>query len=248
MNAVYRFALPTLVLLTFSTRSSAGEETANEAPQAPEIHWHQEYGPAVKAAKTAQGMLLIHFRDGSAGEPQRAVDQMIYEDPQVQSPLSKFTCCKLSRDEQVTVAGKEIKLLSHAAFAELQNNAGLAILDYRDKDDPLFGHVVSVFPLARRKLDREKLLVLLDLPPGTLTQRTLIFAVRIHPERPASTTGEFVSLLANESADHSQYQANIRVQGHHHWDRRFHRINRRLARRHAGARGLRRKLAGPGPV
>ena len=32
--------------------------------------------------------------------------------------------------------------------------------------------------------------VILDLPPGTLTQRTLIYAVRTHPERPASADGQ----------------------------------------------------------
>ena len=33
--------------------------------------------------------------------------------------------------------------------------------------------------------------VLFDLPAGTLTQRTLIYAVRISPKHPASTRGQF---------------------------------------------------------
>jgi hypothetical protein len=77
-------------------------------------------------------------------------------------------------------------------------------------------------------LQRKELLVLLDLPAGSLTQRTLIFAVRTHPELPASTQGELISVLASESESHSQHQANINLQGHHQWESRFHRINARL--------------------
>ena len=35
-------------------------------------------------------------------------------------------------------------------------------------------------------------------------------------------------MLAREAQSHSSYQARIRNQGHHHWDGRFHRINRRI--------------------
>ncbi|HWC91011.1 MAG TPA: hypothetical protein VG433_15185, partial [Pirellulales bacterium] len=63
------------------------------------------------------------------------------------------------------------------------------------------------------------------LPPGTLTQRTLVFAVRIHPERPASTVGQLLPVLAEEAKTHSNYQAAIQVQGHHHWDARFQRLS-----------------------
>ena len=63
---------------------------------------------------------------------------------------------------------------------------------------------------------------------GTLTQRTMIFAVRIHPEAPASTQGVFHTVLADEAKDHANYQAAILVQGHHSWDARFQRINAKL--------------------
>lgn len=69
---------------------------------------------------------------------------------------------------------------------------------------------------------------MLDLPPGTLTQRTLIYAVRTHPERPESTDGQPDPYLFDEAESHSEYQARIRLQGHHAWESRFHRINARL--------------------
>jgi len=89
--------------------------------------------------------------------------------------------------------------------------------------------VVSTFPFSPGQYYRpEPFLEILDLPPGTLTQRTMIFAVRTHPERPSSARGRFHPVLANEAASHSDHQANIRVQGHHNWETRFHRINARI--------------------
>jgi hypothetical protein len=70
--------------------------------------------------------------------------------------------------------------------------------------------------------------VLLELPIGSLTQRTLIYAVRLHPESPRSTDGHSHPLLFEEAEKHSSHQASIGVQGHHAWDQRFHRINARL--------------------
>jgi hypothetical protein len=52
--------------------------------------------------------------------------------------------------------------------------------------------------------------------------------VRVHPEAPASTQGQFNHVLADEALSHSQYQATTQVQGHQNWDSRFHRINTRL--------------------
>jgi hypothetical protein len=89
--------------------------------------------------------------------------------------------------------------------------------------------VVTIYPFkSGRTLSRQHLAELLDLPRGSLTQRTLIFAVRVHPERPASAESAAIPLLAAESESHARYQAQLGVQGHHDWDTRFHRINARL--------------------
>ena len=52
--------------------------------------------------------------------------------------------------------------------------------------------------------------------------------MRTHPERPASTKGQFHPVLAEEAESASEYQARIGRQGHHFWETRFHRINARL--------------------
>jgi hypothetical protein len=59
----------------------------------------------------------------------------------------------------------------------------------------------------------------------------MILAVRIHPEHPASTTGQENPVLLSEATDHSDYQAQIHVQGHQDWESRFHRILGKLFRR-----------------
>jgi len=138
-------------------------------------------------------------------------------------------CVQLPRDAKITVGGEPVILLEHTAFYEMLGRPGIAIVDFRSADANLRGTVVSTFPITEKLwYSPERMAVILDLPPGTLTQRTLIYAVRIHPEKPASTDGEPLPDLLEEAQGHSQYQAGIRRQGHHFWESRFRRIVARL--------------------
>jgi hypothetical protein len=74
----------------------------------------------------------------------------------------------------------------------------------------------------------KQLEVIRNLPPGTPTQLALISAIRAHPDSPASTDGMCDPMLAKEAESHSLHQARIQRQGHHNWNRRFHRINSAL--------------------
>ena len=74
----------------------------------------------------------------------------------------------------------------------------------------------------------EQAAIIRNLPPGTPTQRAIIYAIRTHPDAPASTNGTFDPMLAKEAERHSLHQARIQLQGHHNWDRRFRRINAAL--------------------
>ena len=143
----------------------------------------------------------------------------------------------LDRDATIKTGDKTVVLLKHAAFAEMLGRQGVAIIDMSHQKAPYYGHVVSTFPFSPGKFYRtEALSIILNLPPGTLTQRTMIYAVRIHPEAPASTQGQFHNVLAEEANRHSTYQASITLQGHHQWDARFQRINCAVARRRDCAR------------
>lgn len=121
---------------------------------------------------------------------------------------------------------EEIMLIEHPAFYEMLNTPGVAIIDFKHKDAAYYGDVVSVFPFLNKKpYTVEQTKAMLTLPPGTVTQRSVIFAVRIHPDKPKSTDGEVNARLVEEARSHSQYQADIRKQGHHNWNRRFQQIN-----------------------
>jgi hypothetical protein len=132
-------------------------------------------------------------------------------------------------DAEALIDGKQVQLLKHPTFEEMLELPGLAIVDLAHKKAKHYEHVVSVFPLLdQRPYTAEQMKVILDLPSGSLTQRTLIYAVRTHPDRPGSTSGALDRKLADEAESHAQYQASIRRQGHHFWESRFHRINNSL--------------------
>lgn len=207
----------------------AEETPGTPAAKPPALSWHQDYGKAVAAAEKRGQMLLIYFRATQAGPTRDKFESEALADPMVREKLKGFTLLKLPTDAQVSIEGSRQTLLSHAAFSDMLGCAGLAIIDYAHPKASYAGCIVSAFPLTETYCyTAEQVAVILDLPPGTLTQRTMIYAVRIHPERPASTEGVCDPTLAAEAESHSEYQAEIRTQGHHFWERRFHRINARL--------------------
>ena len=69
---------------------------------------------------------------------------------------------------------------------------------------------------------------MLKLPSGTLTQRTLVWRFEFIPEGPKSTWGNISNFLTGQACSHSRHQARIRLQGHHNWENRFHRITGQL--------------------
>jgi hypothetical protein len=201
--------------------------TEAAAGQSKRIVWQTNYTRAMAKARREQKMLLVYFRSGGP-DPLRDEFENSLRDNRLYQPLSKAVLVFLPLDAASKVGGQPSTLLSHPAFEELQGGAGIAMIDLVHRDQEFYGHVVSTLPLSQGKYYRyqaDHLGVVLGLPPGTLTQRTLVFAVRIHPERPASTVGQLLPVLADEAKTHSNYQAAIQVQGHHHWEARFQRLS-----------------------
>jgi hypothetical protein len=211
--------------------------TAGEVPAlsgAPARHsgdlvWQTNYQEARDAADQQGRMLLILFcRPGRCALGEQFEAETL-SDPEIRKKLADVVKVKLPLDAQTAVEGKPVELLKTEAFAEMKGLPGLAMIDLRAKGSKYYGQVVSVFPfLGDRVYTVDEMREILDLPSGSLTQRTMIYAVRTHPEHPASTKGEFHPVLAEEAESHSEYQARIGLQGHHFWETRFHRINARL--------------------
>jgi hypothetical protein len=218
----------------------AKQEPRTEPPQRPgappeetddpeRLQWYTDYAAATDDARRQRKMMFIHFVHPGPCKLCGEFTSQTLSDPQVVQRLNRVVKARLPVDATIRVESREVTLLEQPAFSEMLGRDGIAIIDFAHPDAEYYGQVVSTFPFLRgRPYTAEQTAAILDLPPGTLTQRTLIYAVRVHPDRPASTQGKLDSYLLKEASLHSRYQARIRLQGHHQWNRRFHRINARL--------------------
>lgn len=174
-----------------------------------EADWTSNYSEAYAEAHQQGKMLLVYFQ-GDHDFERNTLGSL-----SVRRNLQDYVCVR---------APLEGSLLKDPALKEMQGHPGVVIIDMTDS--PQHGQVVSAFPITPKlKYTPKQMNVILNLPPGTLTQRTLIYAVRVHPEQPASTNGTFNPILAEEAERHSLHQARRQLQGHHGWDARFRRIN-----------------------
>ena len=191
------------------------------------LEWRTDYNKAYQAAKRDKRMLLINLTSTSTNNQQASVDKYIAT-PAMMKKLQGVERLRLPVDAEITVDGKAQKLVSFAAFSQLQGGPGFVLLDLKNEGTNHYGHAVNVLPYSSGKYyhwQNNHLSVVLDLPPGTLTQRTMIWAVRTHPEAPQSTYGSHHPTLANGAASHSSYQASIGNQGHHNFGTRFNQLS-----------------------
>jgi hypothetical protein len=222
-----RFIAKILSLLLLSDAAFA----SGADPQAVEtaIAWLDDYHAGMELAQARRKLAFVWFYDASETEATTQFERQVLLQPAVMDLLAeRCIAIRLPVDATVATGGLEVALLDHPAFAEMQRAPGIALLDMTDDQSPNFRHVVSVYPFTSQSISADKLAVMLDLPLGTLTQRTLIFAVRTHPEQPASARSHYSPLLARETESHAVHQATLTLQGHHQWESRFHSINAQL--------------------
>jgi hypothetical protein len=211
-----------------------GSPERKEAPPAVtfepgQLQWYTDYAEASGAARLQRRMLLIDFYHKSGCGACVEFAREALSDAAVVEKLRQFVKVRLPVDATVEMDGHVVPLLKQPAFAEMLGREGVAILDFADEGASYYGQVVSTFPFLKgRPYTAHQVALILDLPPATLTQRTLIFAVRNHPDHPASTDGQLDPYLSEEAMLSSRHQARIRRQGHHNWDYRFRRINAKL--------------------
>jgi hypothetical protein len=192
------------------------------------LEWRTDYNKAYQAAKRSKRMLLINLTSTSTNNIQSSVEKYIATSAAVQKKLQNVERLRLPVDAEITVDGKPQRLLSFAAFSHLHGGPGFVLLDLKNEGTVHYGHAVNVLPYSSGKYyhwQNNSLGVILDLPPGTLTQRTMIWAVITHPEAPQSTYGAHHPTLANGAASHSSYQASIGQQGHQNFGSRFNQLS-----------------------
>ncbi|MDR2704845.1 MAG: hypothetical protein LBC02_03615 [Planctomycetaceae bacterium] len=162
----------------------------------------------------------------------REFEQRAFFKSDVLDLLNNYVLLKLPIDavQESKEAGQVgVPILDLPKFREMAHLPGLAVIDYEHKDAPYYEELVGILPFLRAKPPTsEQVQTFLTLPPGTLTQRTLIYAIRIHPERPLSTMGTFHPFVIKEATEHSVYQAKKGVLGHQNFGARSNRISGEL--------------------
>jgi hypothetical protein len=180
-----------------------------------------DYGAAIEAARASGAMLLVSV-EPQTGDPGDIVGAHL-ERPDVQQRFAgsgtPWVFCRLGMHDGAAT------LVNDPALVEMRHGPGVFVVDHAH---PRYaGRIVSILPRTPGKYYRfavPHLDELATLPAGSLTQRSMVLAVRLHPENPQSTQGSCDPRLCSEAESHSAHQARIRRQGHHGWDVRSQRI------------------------
>ena len=191
-------------------------------PPAPVVQRIDDYAAATDAARQAGAMLLVSIEPQPAAADDSAGRHL--QRPDVQERFARggqpWVFCRLG------VADGGAALLADPGLVEMRGGPGLFVVDHAHPE--YAGRIVSILPRAPGKYYRFQpahIDELATLPTGSLTQRSLILAVRIHAEGPRSTEGACDPVLCEEATSHSAHQARIRRQGHHGWETRSRRMS-----------------------
>jgi len=218
--------LAVFALLALAMASPAAADERQLEP-VPELCWHNNYADAVNVATREKKMLLVYFSERRINAVHQAFARTTLGDPRVARELSKnYVLCRVVDREKILFSRRRAALLDHPAFAEMQQRPGIAILDFAHEKAEYYQQVVSAFPFTPGMYhNAASMLTILALPAGSLTQRTMIYVVRTHPDRPQSTLGQFHPVLADQAKAHSVRMASMRNQGHHNWGSRAQQIS-----------------------
>ncbi|MBN1394778.1 MAG: hypothetical protein JW959_07130, partial [Pirellulales bacterium] len=189
--------------LWLASPSKSADNPAGDSSEV-EVSWRADYAKAMTEAENDNKMMFIYFCDPEGDELCNRFKKETLDDPRISVKLREYVCVQLPLDAKIKVRSEEIVLLEDESFAEMLGKPGIAIVDFRSTEASLRGAVVSTFPITDKLwYTAEQMAVILNLPAGTLTQRTLIYAVRTHPDKPESTDGEPLPTLLEEARNHS---------------------------------------------
>jgi hypothetical protein len=198
-------------------------------------NWMTDYAAARNLAIADKKMLLIYFRGPNGHTSREAFESKTLDDPTVQDRCQRYVLLRIDTAAKVKTADGDVELLKHGSFQAMNGDPGLAIVDMKHSKESYFKFTVGCLPFespvyyAPQYYSVASVRTFLDLPPGTLTQRTMIYAVRMHPETPASTSGFANQTYFQACASHSGHQARIRLQGHHNWSSRAGKLMNQVA-------------------
>ena len=222
-------AMPITTPATATTPIPVEDDFSDYSPiHTTPIYWETDYENARDMAKLSSRSLLIYLCADSETEIHedvaalpvvsacRQFNTVVLDDIFVRSGLCRYVLLKLPMDATITGEdGMATTVYSLPGFEHMVGHPGLIEIDFEHRDKPYYGEVVGILPFLRGVCPTmEQTETFLDLPPGTLTQRTLTYAVRIHPDKPLSTDGEPVSIVVQMAAEHALFQAERNILTH----------------------------------
>jgi hypothetical protein len=188
------FSLPLLALVL-----SAAEPT-----------WHNDCDRAVRLALEQKKDLLVYFRADDG------LDRVL-RDRKLQPLLSGYVCARVGLSAKYN--GK--KFIDHPQMEDMMGKSGLAIISLHDGKLSSHREVISAHPLVGSRYGWvpeygvEQVKVILSLPArATLTQRSMLYALRVHPERPQSVHAKEHPAFMAHAKRHSAHQAAVKRQHH----------------------------------
>jgi len=172
--------------------------------------WQDDYTKATDLAMKEKKDLVIYFQN--QGELNDAL-----ANAEVAKKLEQFVCLKIPTDYKVA----DKRLLDYSVLSDMMGKPGLVVVSYQDKKLPTFATVISAHPITGSRYrwvpayGAEQVKVTLDLPAhATLSQRSMIYAVRVHPEVPQSVFSTCHPAFLEHAQSHSQRQAGMQRQHH----------------------------------
>jgi len=242
MNLLRRITTLVLVLaaMSVSTATFATDDPAETSSrQIGRLAWHTDYAEAYAQAKRDHQQLFIFFRDESQENVADAYERNVLADELLEESLARYTRAIVPLDtpsignEDSEDAYQAQPLVEHDAFEHLHQRQGLVIIDFVEPGSPIHGLITAAHPFTPGKhYTFRSTLAVLGLPRGTITQRALVYAVRIHPDAPASTDRAVNHYLFEQAHQHSLTQARYSQVGHQNWSHRFQVISAQLGGRY----------------
>jgi len=202
------------------------------------ILWETDYEYAMETARLSSRRLLIYlYADSESAVSEelsalpivsacRKFDAVVLDDGFVRSGLCWYVLLKLPMDTKITGEdGTEVSIYSLSGFEHMIGHPGLVVIDFEHRDKPHYGEVVGILPFLQGiSPTATQTETFLELPPGTLTQRTLIYAVRIHPDRPQSANGVPAPAVMQAATEHAVFQAERGILSHHNFGARSYQV------------------------
>lgn len=172
--------------------------------------WQTDYHQACQIAKKEKKDLFICFRDGDRTDE-------ILRAPELREGLARHVCLRVPTDYKFE--GK--RLLDYPALTDMLGKPGFVVVSLHDEKLPFHYEVISAHPLVGSRYrwvpeyGTSQVKLILDLPRTcSLTQRSMIYAIQVHPERPQSVLCECHRSFMDHARRHSLRQASMRHQHH----------------------------------